>query len=99
MTTDAIAEVGIDEHERLFVRPSTATFPLIYREAVEIHWEPTRRYLYSPKPREWSYLQWFQHIIDTASILYVTSSTIWTNIPDDLSSEMQHWISSRTAKQ
>ena len=49
---DSIAEIGIDEQERIYVRPSRATFPYIYREAVEIHWEPVRRNLHSPKPRE-----------------------------------------------
>jgi hypothetical protein len=102
MTTDSIAEVGIDEQERLYVRPSTATFPYIYREAVEVHWDPNRHYVHSPKPREWTYLQWFQHIIDAAALqsceLRLTPSTIWINIAPELSVEMQRWFSSYTRK-
>jgi len=97
MPKDSIAEIGIDDQERLYIRPSTATFPLIYREGVEVHWDATRRYLHSPKPREWSYLQWFQHIIDTAAILYLTPSTVWTNITEELKSEMQHWLATRAS--
>ena len=99
MNADFITEVGIDEQERLYVRPSIATFPYIYREAVEVHWEPVRHHLHSPKPREWTYLQWFQHIIGAAALqsydLRLTPSTTWTNIPSELSAEMQRWCSSR----
>ena len=99
MTTDSIAEVGIDEQERLYIRPSTATFPYIYREAVEVHWEPNRHHLHSPKPREWTYMQWFQHIIGAAALqsfdLRITDSTVWTNIPDSLRAEMQTWFFSQ----
>jgi len=99
METDSIAEVGIDEQERLYIHPSVAIFPYIYREAVEVHWEPTRRCLYSPKPREWTYLMWFQHIIGAAALqsceLRLTSSTVWINIPPDLQAEIQLWFSSQ----
>ena len=56
MTIDTIAEVGIDEKRQLFVRPSTARFPYIYREALDIHWEPKHCYLFATEPRDWSYL-------------------------------------------
>src|SRR4051812_45591496 len=95
MTTDSIAEVGIDEQERLYIRPDTATFPFIYREAVEVHWEPNRHHLHSPKPREWTYLQCFQHIISAAALqsyeLRITPSTAWNNSPAELSAEIRRW--------
>jgi hypothetical protein len=96
MTTDSIAEVGIDEQERLYIRPSTATFPFIYREAVEVHWDPIERFLFSPPPRDWTYLHWFQHIIDTAGILFLTPVTIWTNVPDEMRVAMQDWFATRS---
>lgn len=40
MATDSIAEIAIDEVGRLCVRPSTASFPFIWREAMEAHWDP-----------------------------------------------------------
>jgi len=30
---------------------------------VEVHWNDKEGYLFSPKPREWSYLDWYKHII------------------------------------
>lgn len=100
MTADFIAEIGIDDQERLFVRPSTAQFPFIYREAVEVHWDSTRKCLYSPKPREWSYLQWFQHILSAAALqsfqLQLTPRTVWSNIEDELKEEIQRWFSTKS---
>ena len=101
MTTDFIAEVGIDEKRQLFARPSTATFPYIYREAVDIHWEPKRRYLHATKPRDWSYLECFQHIIGAAALqscdLRLAPSTVWSSIPADLRTQIEQWFYSRGA--
>jgi hypothetical protein len=66
MRTDAIEAVGIDEGGSLWVKPATATFPYIYREAMEVHWDAERLCIYSPKPREWSYARWFKQIKDAA---------------------------------
>jgi len=53
MQTDLIEAVGIDESGSLWVKPATATFPYIYREAMEVHRDAERACLYSPKPRKW----------------------------------------------
>lgn len=66
MQTDMIEAVGIDESGSLWVKPATATFPYIYREAMGVHWDAERLCLYSPKPREWSYAAWFRQIRDAA---------------------------------
>ena len=98
MATDDIAEIGIDDEQRLFVRPATATFPHIYREALDVHWDAARRHLHSPMPREWTHLQWFQHIIGAAAIhshdLRITPATLWTNIPAGLRDEIDTWVAS-----
>ena len=39
MTIDEIEAVGIDHAESLWVKPSTASFPLIYREAMQVQWD------------------------------------------------------------
>jgi DNA-binding transcriptional regulator/RsmH inhibitor MraZ len=95
MNTDSIAEVAIDDDGRLLVSPSSHSYPMIYREAVEVHWDAVGRFLYSPKPREWSYLDWFKHIIDTAGDLVLSADTRWKNIPADLRIEAEAWIRQR----
>jgi hypothetical protein len=90
---DEIIEVGIDKNERLFIRPKNERFTLIYRTATEVHWDEKELFLYSPKPREWNYYDWFKHIIDAANLecnckLILTHRTIWTNIPDNLKKQI-----------
>ncbi|RYE59105.1 MAG: hypothetical protein EOP48_01985 [Sphingobacteriales bacterium] len=86
---DNIKEVGIDEKERLFIKPEKATFPLIYRTATEVHWDDKDKFLYSPKPNDWTYLDWYKQIIGVVETecnykLKLTNTTIWTNISNDL---------------
>ena len=64
MNLDKILEVGIDDNERLIVKPEKERFTLIYRTATEVQWDNNGQYLYSPKPREWTYVDWFRHIIE-----------------------------------
>jgi hypothetical protein len=94
MTVDEIVEVRIDDGGRLLVRPQVGTFPHIYRAAMEVRWDPDNRTLFSPKPREWSYLRWFQQIVAAAAGEYgvhlvITRDTTWTNVPDALRVEME----------
>jgi len=90
---DEITEIGIDNNERLFIRPKSERFTLIYRTATEVHWDEKELFLYSPKPREWSYYEWFRHIIDVADkefncSLMLTRRTIWTNIDQGLKKQI-----------
>lgn len=91
-SVDHIDEVRIDPDGRLIVCPRSARFPYVYREAMEVHWDSSGNFLYGPRPREWSYLDWFRHILKAASIqectLLVDDSTRWSNVPDDLRAEM-----------
>ena len=89
MDSDAIAEITIDSAGRLCVTPGSAEFPLIYRAAMEVHWDQKGRFLYSPRPREWSYPQWFHQIVAAARgeygcALSITPQTRWNNIDANL---------------
>jgi hypothetical protein len=89
MTSDDIAEIRIDATERLCVVPQSNSFPYIYRAAMEVRWDDKGRYLYSPKPREWSYEHWFQQIIaavkqEYGCTLVITPATRWQNVDASL---------------
>ncbi len=93
MTLDDVLEIGIDDQERLYLKPEKEKFTLIYRSATEVHWDNNGAFLYSPKPREWSYLDWYKHIVSVALDEYgcklkLTSKTNWQNIPVDLKDEI-----------
>nr|WP_315422389.1 hypothetical protein [uncultured Pedobacter sp.] len=93
MKTDQISEIGLDAQDRLYIKPSTVRFDLIYRTATEIHWDANGLFLFSPKPREWTYLHWYIHIIEVVDKesgykLLLSDETIWTNIPKELKQEI-----------
>jgi len=94
MAFDDILEIGIDENGRLFIKPEKNKFTLIYRSATEVHWDENKDFLYSPKPREWTYLDWYRHIVSAIEIEYgckliIRPNTKWISIPEDLKQEIK----------
>jgi len=92
MDTDNIVRIELDNQGRLLIKPATKKFTMIYRTASEVHWDQNFESLYSPMPRDWSYQQWFEHIIevtkDCGCELLITSETEWQNISEDLKSQI-----------
>jgi len=93
MKFDDILEIGIDNQERLYISPLNERFPLIWRSATEVHWDLGKNTLYSPKPREWTYVDWYLHIIlvikkEYACQLLITGNTKWVNISLELKGEI-----------
>ncbi len=89
LPADNISEIGIDDQQRLYIKPEKQTFEYIYRAAAEVGWDSKERILFSLKPREWSYYVWYRHIVDITKDeygckLHLTDKTTWTNIPNDL---------------
>jgi len=94
MTEDTIAEVGIDQEQRLFVRPTSEAFPQIYRAAMGIDWDQEEEYLFAPAPKDWTYVNWFNQIIWAAADEYgvwlrLTPDTVWSGVSDELCAEIQ----------
>ena len=89
---DSIEEIGIDDKNRLYLKPSSAAFPMIYREALEVHWNEELKYLYGAEPRKWNHFDWYQHILSAASIqgcrLRISPTVSWVNISSDLQAQI-----------
>ena len=91
---DRIAEVRIDDEGRLRVRPQTVDLPDIFRSGMEVHWDPSTRTLYTPKPREWTYPKWFHHLVHAALDecgvrLVLSTETRWLNVPEEVRREIE----------
>ncbi len=91
---DEIVEIGIDSNKRLFIKPRREKFTLIYRTVTEVQWDEKGKFLYSPKPRERDYIDWYKQIIrviETACNckLLMTYRTTWTNISDELKKQIK----------
>ncbi len=89
MIIDVILEVGIDDLGRLYLKPKKEKFTLIYRTATEVHWDNENYFLYSPKPKDWTYLDWYKHIINVAKNecfcnLILNKETVFININQEL---------------
>ena len=94
MRKDKIIEIGIDKSDRLYLKPETEKFTLIHRSAAEVHWDNKGLFLYSPKPRDWSYLDWYKYITsliksDCDCQLTLTEKTVWVNIDDNLKNDIK----------
>jgi hypothetical protein len=94
MNKDFITSIEIDKDGRLHLITAKVTFPMIYRTATEVHWNPEKHSLYSPEPRDWTYKMWFEHILNVAEKdcnckLVITKNTNWVNIPAELKEEIQ----------
>ena len=92
MKADNISNISIDDLGRLCVFPEKQKFTLIWRSATEVHWDNSG-FLYSPKPREWSYFDWYRHIIsvikvEECCILSITNNTEFTNISHSLKDQI-----------
>ncbi|OGV57354.1 MAG: hypothetical protein A2283_18400 [Lentisphaerae bacterium RIFOXYA12_FULL_48_11] len=101
MERDYINKIGIDEQGRIYITPATKTFPYIYLEAAEIHWDPDLSRLHSPTPREWTHFDWFCHIVGIAAEqsceLILSTNTEWSNVPDELRTKIENWMKTRLA--
>jgi hypothetical protein len=88
-----IPETSIDDKERLRVYPGSKEYDRIYRAACEVHWDKAEKFLYSPKPREWSYVNWFAHILyavksEYGDQLIVDDKTEWKNISEEMKKQI-----------
>ena len=69
---------------------------MIYRSASEVNWDKDGMFLYSPKPREWTYFEWYKHIIsliqtDCECQLVLTPETKWINIDNELKWQIEKY--------
>ena len=92
MKIDFSKEIKIDQTGRLCIFPEKDRFAMIYRLAKEVHWDNNGLFLFSPLPREWSYLDWYKHMLNVVNEcncnLLLTPNTAWTNISVELKEEI-----------
>lgn len=93
METENILSININEQGQLCIKPTIKQFELIWRSATQVHWNTAESYLYSPKPIEWSYIDWYKHIVSVMKDEYgykliVTQETKWCNITEEIKSQI-----------
>ncbi len=92
MLTDKIKAIEIDSTGRLCITPVREEFFGIWLLGKEVHWDEKDRFLYTPAPREWTYLDWYNHILNVVEefnrALVLTDDTEWINVPLSLKNEI-----------
>ncbi|MBC2704882.1 hypothetical protein [Desulfobacula sp.] len=82
---ERIKIIRIDDEGRLHLHPEEMEFNHIYRSAAEVHWNEETKSLYSPKPCEWTYIDWIRQILGAVRAEYgielvIDENTSWENI-------------------
>jgi hypothetical protein len=90
---ELIAQVGLDQSGRIYVRPQTETFEYIYRAAMGVRWDEKLGRLFPYEVGDWLPKQWFSRIVDAVRSEYGVElktgpATAWS-IPADLRSEIE----------
>ncbi|NVK22561.1 MAG: hypothetical protein HWD86_08585 [Kangiellaceae bacterium] len=66
-----------------------ASYQHIYRDGREVYWDNDKQGFKSPKPRKWSYFDWYKHICLVVSqsmnlTLELAKTVEWKNISSEL---------------
>ena len=91
----AIAEVGLDSMEHLFVRPPEfEDFTYIWRDASGVRWDQDRHVLIAYEPERWEPVTLFKQIVAVVNNEYgreleVTLSTEWSNVQPKLRAQIE----------
>ncbi len=68
----------------------------IYREAAGVYWDKEKKGFYSnEEPKDWSYIDWFAHIIRTVDTglgikLKLGTNINWINVPQNIKDKILH---------
>ncbi len=92
MELEEVSKVEINHKGELFIclkSGGKAEYQHIYRQGREVYWDSEMKGFKSPPPRQWTYLQWYKHILDVVSEaiklkLIISNNTEWINVDDEL---------------
>jgi hypothetical protein len=79
---------------RLFLKPAATSFDLHMAGAWGFHWDEPLHSLAIPLPREWSYRDWFEHVVaiiggEHGVHLKLGPHTEWTSVPSIVRAEIE----------
>lgn len=88
MKIEIISKIEIAKNGEMFIVLASggkSHYHMIYREAAEVYWDEVRKGFKTPKPRQWTYKEWFEHVIKVAAncsiFLELSNKTRFINVP------------------
>lgn len=94
MRDETIAEVTMDEAGRLLLKPAETLFDTLHMAgAWGFRWDEPTGSLAIPLPKEWSYCDWFSHVVTIIGQEYdvhltVGPQTKWISVPEAVRAEL-----------
>lgn len=95
MRDELIAEVALDDVGRLLLKPAQTLFDNLHTAgAWGFRWDAPTTSLAIPKPKEWTYRDWFEHVVRIIGSQYgvhlkVGPDTRWTAVPASVRDEIE----------
>lgn len=94
MNIEYIDEIEIDKDGKLHLKVRKNHYDMIYREAVGVYYNRKKRTLHSTTPTNWSYLEWFNHIVKTFnnfdnSKLVLADKVSFVNVPKSIKDSIE----------
>ncbi|HEX3422468.1 MAG TPA: hypothetical protein VHS33_03585 [Sphingomicrobium sp.] len=95
MRDEIIAVVAMDEAGRLLLKPTESLFDTLHMAgAWGFRWDVAATSLAIPLPREWSYRDWFDHVVaiigqEYGVHLMVGPQTQWRSVPPEVQAEIE----------
>jgi hypothetical protein len=92
---EQISEVAIDDSGRMLLKPSDTLFGDLHTAgAWGFRWDEPTQSLAIPQPREWTYCDWFDHVVKIIGSEYgvelkLTPQTRWTSVPSSVRGEIE----------
>ncbi len=100
MKSVEVGEIKINEVGELLVKPAINPGRIcrfVYRAAIEVDWHEESQSFICPKPREWSYFDWYKQVVaavvsELGISLKVTNGTVWVNVSPQLQEQVSSYI-------
>jgi hypothetical protein len=95
MRDELIAQVQLDGHGRLLLKPAETLFDDLHTAgAWGFRWDVPTSSLAIPLPRDWSYRNWFDHVVEKIGREYgihlkVGPDTQWIAVPASLRDDIE----------
>ena len=95
MRDEFIASVTLDEMGRLLLKPAETLFDDLHMAgAWGFRWDAPTSSLAIPLPKEWSYRDWFDHVVTIIGQEYeihlkLGPRTAWTSVPLSVKRELE----------
>jgi hypothetical protein len=95
MREELIADVALDDAGRLLLKPAETSFDNLHMAgAWGFRWDAPTSSLAIPQPRNWTYRDWFEHVVKIIGSQYgvhlkVGPDTRWTDVPSSVRDEIE----------